>query len=394
MGKEHDLDSVIAEIRAALERLVEAKPAVGQRLRQAVEQASRGAASDAPPSASPSPEALARVPALLAAYTRCLPVSLDDGTLIVLAGEPADVGALRLLEDRLGPIRVHTAPFDVVWSGIEKAYGDGAIPPTAQEALPVETGAPERVEEEKDSTVSEAAPVADAETLPEIEAQEVAPIEPAPQVKGEVVREATEEEFASLMADVQRQAAEQAAAPAGEDVPPGDISEPRNQNLDLLEAFEAVSSPVNLTDPIEPMAMPTVGATQQQSDPKVVQAEISRLDALLGEGPAKADPDSEVPNDLVPADLAFRALCAPSAIVEGELVCLIADPPDIAGAEAIAQAAGMALRLQVCSRDDAIAALEARYGAMPEPALSSQEIRKDAKSSLLGSITKKFKKAA
>lgn len=389
MGKEHDLDSVVAEIRAALERVVESEPALGRALAQAI----RGVASQASPSASPSPEALARVPALLAAYTRCLPISLEDGTLIVLAGEPADVAALRLLEDRIGPIRVHTAPVDVVWSGIEKAYPDGTASRTTQVSAPAQTWAPEPAEQEPESTVSVAVPPSCAETPSEIEAEKSAPIE-APQVTGEVVREATEEEFASLMADVQRQAAEQAAAPAADEVPPGDISGARNQNLDLLEAFESVSTPVNLTDPIEPMAMPTVVIPQQQSDPKDVRAEISRLDALLGDGPSTDGLGSEIPDDLVPADLAFRALCAPTAVMDGELVCLIADPPDVAGAEAIAQAAGMPLRLQVCSRDDAMAALEARYGAMPDAALPSQQGNREAKPSLLGSIKKKFKKAA
>lgn len=391
MGKEHDLDSVVAEIKAALAKLGEADSDLGRRLSVALERAVRSLEA-AQPVPEPTEPALAKVPALLAAFARCLPVTVDEAALTVLAAEPIDLDALRFVEERVGPLRVVAAPLEVVWTGIEQAYGDR----TESERV-VPTFRPERTDvvDEPVESAPEPMPANEpaaesAGTIAEVEQAEEQEATPEPaSPEGRVVREATDEEFASLMAEVQQQAEGQ-PLPSNEE-PPGDIHEPRMQNLDLLDAFEAVSTPVSLTDPIEPVAgMSASGAVQPPADPSAVQAEISRLDALLGDEPAEVPVQGAIPDGLVPAELAFQALCAPVAIEEGELRCLIADPPDTTGAGAIAKAAGMPLRLQVCSREEVIAALEARYGPLPEPAVTEAA----KKPGLLGGLKQKLKKAA
>lgn len=369
---ENRLDTVIAEIKASLGRFSEGDAAAGARLGEAMVRACRAVQA----AQSSEQEALDRVPPLLAAFARCLPIRLEGQSLVVLAAEPVDVAALNLLESRCGPIRVETAPFDVVWEGLQAAYRDLAPVPEVLD----ETPAPEVESPEPTPPLATTAPSDELE----VAATDAPPVA-ASESATDLVREATDEDFADLMADVERQATEEP--------PPTDIHEPRVQNLDLLEAFEALSTPVNLTDPIEAMSPATAGeGGQPAGDPAEARAEMSRLDALLGESEPPAPTLGSVPDDLVPAELAFRTLCAPIGTEEGELVCLIADPPDLEGAEKIAQAAAMPLRLRVCAKEEVLTALETRYGPVPDPAFLVRDTR--AKAGLIDTIKKKLKKSA
>ncbi|MBX7132997.1 MAG: hypothetical protein K1X67_10005 [Fimbriimonadaceae bacterium] len=443
-------ETALLDIKAAVDRLAESDEMLSNRLAEAIERACATASATWPQPAeahqSPDPDALARLSGSLACFARCLPLSIEGGILVVLAAEPIDMHALRLVEAQVGQVRVVTAPAEVVWRGLETAYGQpvkkgrkkavaSAPPvevPTEEQVLVPEVAlitedlqSAEMAPLEEVETESVEVPVApmtippDADLLAAFEGDvEIPTVAPAPESSAtlgaddiaalfsaaEASAEPVESEpepaetpsldaqFDELMAEVGTKAAE-----------PTDIHEPRTQNLDLLSAFEGLSEPVALTEAptmrdvdvhaINPDALPDdLELPTDPDDPEKISAQVQRIALLLHE--EDSGPGSGLSPDLVPLDFALAAKCAPVAVDGEDLICLIEEPPNLKAAEAVAEAAGMSLRLQLASRDKVLARLHEVYGEFDEAALAAPNNAKEPKEGLLAKIKGKFKKAA
>lgn len=212
------------------------------------------------------------------------------------------------------------------------------------------------------------------------------PVEPEPEVEPE--EPSLDSQFEELMAEVQNGTSQ-----------PTDIHEPRTQNLDLLSAFEGLSEPVALSEKpvvheVDLTAINTDAISDDleldaSDDPEVITAQVKRIALLLHE-----DKGGDNLAALVPVELALAAMCAPIAVDGDDLICLIEEPPNLAASEAVAEAAQMALRLQLSCREKVLARLHEIYGDFDENAMPVSNEAKPDKESLFAKIKGKFKKAA
>lgn len=212
------------------------------------------------------------------------------------------------------------------------------------------------------------------------------PVEPEPEVEPE--EPSLDSQFEELMAEVQNGTSQ-----------PTDIHEPRTQNLDLLSAFEGLSEPVALSEKpvvheVDLTAINTDAISDDleldaSDDPEVITAQVKRIALLLHE-----DKGGDNLAALVPVELALAAMCAPIAVDGDDLICLIEEPPNLAASEDVAEAAQMALRLQLSCREKVLARLHEIYGDFDENAMPVSNEAKPDKESLFAKIKGKFKKAA
>lgn len=396
------LESVVADVRSALSRLTEEEEAVARRLVAAIDRASRHVGES--PGGGPTDEALAKVPAHLAWFSRCLPLCIEEGSLLVLAAEPMDSEALRRLEAEVGPVRAFGAPVEVVYEGLWQTYGGsqkGRKEPSRQPE-PVERSSPQRQAPEANDPatmdVDEAPPEPDSQPEPEIELVVAeAMVEGEAAADAEVAEPAKtpfllEEPVAEAAPTVSTQPEPPAPAAIPDPSEPADIRAPRAQNLDLLAEFESVSQPVPLTAaPSQPSKSAEVSAESvaTPSDDGDVHSQLERLNALLHDEGSPVDPSAAA---LVPGSLALECLCVPVAIEDDEVVCVIADPPDLAAAERVAEAAGRALRLRPSSKELVLEVHAKAYGNLeaqvPEADTGQRE------TGLIAKLKGKLRKAA
>lgn len=429
--------AALQEVRNALERLVASDESLATHIAEALDRAARmSETASAGSIATPDPEALGRLGRDLALFGRCLPVSHDGSFLTVVAAEPLDSTIVGLLEAEAGPIRATVTSATAVWEALRCYYpvetaSGSAAGSSSQDRDPVdavvESGTnnePSSIQETPDqspSTILAApsfppgeAPLILAAPEPEETASSAIlaapsdpsnePTIPAPDAESPIgtadlaalftnaeanakpveaekppSASATDEQFAELLAEVEGEAAESLT------------SGPREQNFDLLEEFAGLEASLPLSEP--PSSTPEAeslagdGLVPEPAEPTAASAQLRLVDRLLDE-----PIENGVSPDLVPMDIAIAALCAPTAVEGGDLVCLIADPPDMEGASAVSEAADMPLRLRVTTKEHVLEALHALYGEFDEATPSGTA--KGRKASLVGKLLGRFKRAA